>query len=62
MQTFILMGLGAIVGSVLTIVLIALLSANKQGDIEHEKLLCYKEGYEKGFAEGCEHKTQRKGG
>lgn len=61
MQNLLLFGLGTIVGMIITIFLIALLSANKRDDLEHEKLMCYKEGYEKGFTKGCEFKSQHKG-
>jgi hypothetical protein len=44
--------LGNIVGTVISILLIALFRANKVDDIEQEKLERYKQGYEKGFKDG----------
>ena len=41
--------LGNIVGSASTVVIIALLKANKREDVEYEKLEKYKQGYEKGY-------------
>lgn len=61
MQNILLFGLGLVVGVVFSIFLIALLSANKRDDIEHEKLVSFKEGYQKGFDDGCElHKSHLK--
>lgn len=62
MQYLLVFCVGMVAGSGFAFVLIALLSANKRDDLEHEKLMCYKEGYEKGFTEGCEFKSQHKGG
>lgn len=62
MQYLLMFCVGMVAGSGLAFVLIALLSANKRDDLEHEKLMCYKEGYEKGFVEGCEVRSQHKGG
>lgn len=54
MQNFLIFVFGFIVG----IALVALLSANKPDDIEHEKAEKYKRGYEKGFKDGCDHQIK----
>ena len=41
-----------IAGFSAAVVFIALLSANKPDDVEHEKSECYKSGYSKGFEDG----------
>ena len=55
MQNILIFTLGLIVG----IGLVALLSANKPEDIEHEKAEKYKQGYEKGFKDGCDCQIRR---
>ena len=45
---------GAVLGTCLSIVLFALLNANKREDIVHERLMSYKEGYQKGYDDGYE--------
>jgi len=44
--------LGNVVGTVITIILIALLRANETADIEWEKTEKYQQGYDKGFKDG----------
>lgn len=53
-QNILLFAFGAILGAAFGIFLVAMLSANKQEDITHEKLERYKEGYQKGFDDGYE--------
>ena len=55
MVHFFVFGSGIIVG----VFLIALLSANKPDDIEYEKEERYKQGYEKGFKDGCDYQNRR---
>jgi len=54
MQYILIFFSGLIVG----IGLIALLSANKPDDIEHEKAEKYKQGYENGFKDGCDYQIK----
>lgn len=54
MQSFLIFGLGLIVG----IALASLLSANKYDDIEYEKAEKYKQGYKKGFEDGCDYQIK----
>ena len=58
MQNFLIFVLGFIVGSVVGILLVALLSANKPDDIEQERLEKYKQGYDKGFKDGCDYQIK----
>ena len=60
LHEILIFGFGLLVGFVLTVTLIALLSANKLDDIEQEKLQCYKQGYKKGFNDGYEQQSQVK--
>lgn len=53
-MNFLLVGLGIVIGAVSTLILIALTSANGKDDIEHEKLVSYKEGYQRGYDDGYE--------
>jgi hypothetical protein len=57
MQNFLIFGLGFIVG----VLLVALLGANKPDDIEHEKAEKYKQGYDKGFKDGCDYQIKING-
>jgi hypothetical protein len=50
MQNFLIFIFGFIVG----VGLVALFSANKPDEKEYEKAEKYKQGYEKGFKDGCE--------
>lgn len=52
MQNILMLGLGVMVGAAIGVVVMALLSASKQADLEHEKLMAYKEGYQKGHNDG----------
>jgi hypothetical protein len=54
MQNILIFVLGFIVG----VVLVALLGANRPDDIEHEKAEKYKEGYDKGFKDGCDYQIE----
>ena len=54
-----LFALGTFVGAALTILLIALLSANKRDDLAHEKWMSFKDGYEKGYDDGYELRKSR---
>lgn len=57
MQSILIFFSGFIVG----IALIALLTANKPEDIEQEKLEKYKQGYDKGFKDGCDYQIKLNG-
>ena len=57
MQIILIFGAGFILG----IGLVALLSANKPDDIEVEKAEKYKQGYEKGFKDGCDYQIRLNG-
>ena len=57
MQSFLMISLGIIIG----VVLVALLGSNRPDDIEHEKAEKYKEGYEKGFKDGCDYQIKLNG-
>ena len=57
MQIFLIFCLGFIVG----VVLVALLGANKSDEIELEKAEKYKEGYDKGFKDGCDYQIKING-
>lgn len=57
---WLIFGLGIVLGSVIMMFLMALLSAKKQGDMEHEKLMAYKDGYQKGFDDGYELRYKHK--
>lgn len=57
MQSFLMISLGIIIG----VVLVAVLGANNPDDIEHEKAEKYKEGYEKGFKDGCDYQIKLNG-
>ena len=54
MQNLLMLVLGFIIG----VVLVALLGANKPDDIEHEKAEKYKQGYDKGFRDGCDYQIK----
>lgn len=53
-------GLGIVAGSVLMLLIISLLSANKPDEIEQDKRTAYKEGYKKGFEDGYEVRYEHK--
>ena len=53
-------GLGIVLGTFIMLGLMALLSANKKDDAEHEKRMAYKDGYEKGFDDGYELRYEHK--
>ena len=57
MQSILIFGAGFILG----VGLVALLSANKPDDIEVEKAEKYKQGYEKGFKDGCDYQIRLNG-
>ena len=57
MQSFLIFVAGLIVG----VVLVALLSANDTDDIEHDNAEKYKQGYEKGFKDGCDYQIKLNG-
>lgn len=57
MQSFLMISLGIIIG----VVLVALLGANRSDDIEHEKAAKYKQGYDKGFKDGCDYQIKLNG-
>lgn len=57
MQNVLMLILGFIIG----VVLVALLSANKADEIELEKAEIYKQGYDKGFRDGCEYQIKLNG-
>ena len=57
MQSFFIFVFGFIVG----VGLVALLSANKPDDIELEKAEKYKQGYDKGFKDGCDFQIKLNG-
>ena len=57
MQNVLMLILGFIIG----VGLVALLSANNPDDIEHEKAEIYKQGYNKGFKDGCDYQIKING-
>lgn len=57
MQSILIFGAGLIVG----VALVALLSANNPDDIEYEKAEKYKQGYDKGFKDGCDYQIKLNG-
>ena len=57
MQNLLIFSLGFVVG----VGLVALLSANKPDEIEQEKAEKYKQGYEKGFKDGCDYQIKLNG-
>ena len=57
MQNILMLILGFIIG----VIIVALLSANKPEDIEQEKLEKYKQGYDKGFKDGCDYQIKSNG-
>ena len=57
MQNILMLILGFIIG----VIIVALLSANKPEDIEQEKLEKYKQGYDKGFKDGCDYQIKLNG-
>jgi hypothetical protein len=52
MQGILMLILGLVAGGTIGVVIMALLSASKQADLEHEKLMAYKDGYQKGYDDG----------
>lgn len=57
MQSILIFVAGFIVG----VALVALLGANKPDEIELEKAEKYKQGYEKGFKDGCDYQIKING-
>jgi hypothetical protein len=51
--------LGAMLGAAIEVVVMALLTHSKISDLEHRNLMSYKDGYEKGFTDGSEHKDSK---
>ena len=58
MHDFLMIILGVAIGVIIGIGLITLLTANKPEDIENEKAEMYKQGYDKGFKDGCDYQSK----
>jgi uncharacterized membrane-anchored protein YhcB (DUF1043 family) len=52
MQEILIFGLGIMVGAAIGVVIMSLLNISKKADLENEKLMEYKNGYQKGFDDG----------
>ena len=52
MQDILMFGLGLVAGATIGIFIMALLNISKKNDFDHEKLISYKDGYQKGYEDG----------
>lgn len=59
MQYFLIFIFGLLVGATIGIFIMALFNISKQGDLEHEKQMAYKDGYQKGFDAGYDFEKSR---
>lgn len=52
MQDVLIFALGLVAGATIGIFIMALLNIGKKNDFDHEKLMSYTDGYQKGYDDG----------
>ena len=57
MKDILMLGLGLAAGVTIGIFIMAMFFTSKKADFDHEKLIAYKDGYQKGYEDACSVQT-----